>query len=98
MNFANTPQFDGGGYNEVTPTLNDLGSLTADIDFNPADPIHQGLVADQAARTKISWRDAYPDNSYRQFNGYIESIVPEKKVNDVVRSKLVIRATGGPTN
>lgn len=92
--FSDTTQFAGGGWTEKTPTVNDGGSVTGDIDYNSADAGHIALKNAQLNATLLTFRVVFPDATYEQFNAYVEEIVPDFKVTDVVKGKLTLQVTG----
>lgn len=95
--FVDTSQMQGGGWEEMTPTLNAGGTLTADIDFVDSDPTHQSLKSDQLNATLSLYRMVFPDAIFAGFSAYVESIVPDLKVSDVVKGKLILQITGAVT-
>lgn len=87
----------GGGWTEKTAGLHDGGTTSMDMDYDPTSAIHRALVTFQIARTKLNFRDVFPDTTFVAFAGLVEGMPVDKKVNDLQTCKLTIQISGPVT-
>ena len=76
--------------------LRDEGQLSLTLHYDPANTVHQGLIADRAARTRqqfqITFSDATP--TIWTFYGYVTQFNVQGGVDAVVQASVTIEIDG----
>lgn len=84
---------------EWRPTLKDLGEVSFEIAFDPANGTHDattGLWKDHADRTKRNFRLVFPDAAATtfEFAAYVTGIDFKAPVEGIITADITLRPTG----
>lgn len=91
---------DGDGWAEFVPGLRDAGTLSLNILFNGADPIHTQLRTDAASgTTNREWQIILPDPARTTvvFTGYVSTFNVTSPQDGAIQAAFGIRVSGEPT-
>lgn len=86
-----------GGYREYITGLADGGEVTADINWDAADPAHQALAAAQVARELTSFQlywPGYDEDNLADFDGYVTGLTRSSPTDAQITRSLTIKITG----
>ncbi len=88
-----------GGFMEWIPSLKDGESVKCPVNWNPADPVHQGLQADFDSSRLVNFQEVFPTipQATVAFSGYIESFRFKAPVKGLTQRELQIKVTGAVT-
>jgi predicted secreted protein len=88
-----------GGFREFLPGLADGESVTAELNWDPTDTVHQGVRDDSLAKTKRNFKLIFPtvapDNTC-SFSGYFTDISITANVGEPIKATVTIKVTGQP--
>lgn len=94
--FEVTNQDSTGGYKEFVPTLQDGGTLTADMNLIPGDAGQAALTDLKHDRTITDWRVRVPSDPVTAvyFEGFLNDLSYAFPLNGAATRSLGIRVTG----
>lgn len=73
------------------------GNVTFDINYDPADTQHKGLISDRAAKTLRNFKLVFPDTSEIAFSAYVKGFKPNAPVNGKLTASVTLRVSGAVT-
>jgi len=79
--------------------LRDEGSYSFDINYDPADTQHQGLIADRAAKVLRNFKVVLSDDDDSEiaFSGFVLGFQIQGAVDDLVTASVTIEISGAVT-
>lgn len=80
---------------EFLPTLIDPGDLSFNVNFLPGNATHQGLRADQKARTRRNWKLVFTDAAATTFSmaGYVTGVNITAEIEGVLMGAITLKLT-----
>lgn len=87
------------GFREKQAVVKDPGTIPCQLVFNPDEPMHQQLFADNAAGTKLTWRITLPNatTSKTEFDAFVTGLNNPAEVTRAMRLDFGLERTGAPT-
>jgi len=103
LDTVDVTEHDGGGWEEVVPTILRSGEVTLEIAYDPAAATHKnasgGLLYDLVQRAKSAYTLTFlttPAASWT-FNAYVTGFEPSAPVDGALTASVTLKITGAVT-
>jgi predicted secreted protein len=91
-----------GGFRDKKQGLKDWGTVQAQVNYVPTDPIHQQIFDDMKGVAGVGveryWQIVFPDTASTtfQFKAFVNNFAPSAPIDNVLVSDLEVTILGNP--